>query len=88
MADVLSTSKGPAGGSHRAVAAILILAALILLTLVWVMTKGAHNKVSDRVGTTGETGTAGGVTSGEGQSGGNQSGGNQSTQEGQPITGH
>ena len=81
MAEVI---RGPAGGSHRTTAVIVILTALILLTLAWVMTQGRNNKVSDRVGTpttAPATGTASGVTSG-------QEGGNQSTDEGQPVTGH
>lgn len=85
----------PAGGSHRTVAVIVVLTALILAALIWVSTQGRNNQVSDRVGTSTTppaTGTASGVTSG-GQAGSSpsdatQPSGSQSTDEGQPVTGH
>jgi len=51
MVDVVTTPdpRGPAGGSHRTIAVMVIVVALIFLALFWVMNKGGHNKISDRV---------------------------------------
>jgi hypothetical protein len=98
MADAITNPSPPAGGSHRTVAVIVILTALILAALIWVSTQGRNNQISDRVGTTTTppaTGTASGVTSGgtgsqagTSPSDATQPGGNQSTDDGQPVTGH
>jgi len=69
MVDLVTTPdpKGPAGGSHRTIAVMVIVVALIFLTLFWVMNKGGNNKISDRVDSVPAptaTGTASGTASG------------------------
>ncbi|HTK69285.1 MAG TPA: hypothetical protein VL857_05735 [Candidatus Eisenbacteria bacterium] len=71
MVDLVTTPdpKGPAGGSHRTIAVMVIVVALIFLTLFWVMNKGGNNKISDRVDsvpapTAPATGTASGTQAG------------------------
>jgi len=84
MVDVVTTPdpRGPAGGSHRTIAVMVIVVALIFLTLFWVMNKGGNNKISDRVDsvpapTAPATGTASGVNSDGGGTGDVAGGGTQ-----------